>query len=95
MIKSFTSKALRALWESGDVKKIPPDCIEKLKKILNLIEQVNNLKDLDAFTRKYRIHSLKKPPYSNYLSMDVTGNYRVIFRFENGDVYDVNFLDTH
>lgn len=95
MIKSFSNKALRALWESGDVKKLPPECVKRLIKILNLIDETNQIKDLEAFSRSYRLHQLKKPPYEGFWSMDVTGNYRVIFRLSDGDVFDVNFLDTH
>lgn len=95
MIKSFSSKALRAFWEAGDVKKLPPECVKKILKILNLIDVTNKISDLEAFSRSYRLHQLKKPPYEGFWSMDVTGNYRVIFRLSEGDVYDVNFLDTH
>lgn len=95
MIKSFSNKALRALWESGETKKLPPECINRLIKILNLVDVISNIKDLEAFSRSYRLHILKKPPYNGFWSMDVTGNYRVIFRLSDGDVYDIDFLDTH
>ena len=42
------------------------------------------------------LHTLKKPPYDGFYSVNVRGNYRIIFRFDNGDAYDVNYyLDTH
>ena len=64
--------------------------------ILHYIEGISNISDLpEAVIKKYRIHSLKKPPYIGFWSMDVTGNFRVIFRLEDGDAYDIDFLDTH
>ena len=30
-----------------------------------------------------------------FWSVSVSGNWRVIFRFEDGDVYDVDYLDYH
>lgn len=95
MIKSFSHKGLRALWELGSEKKLPPECIKRLSKILNLLDAIDVIADLEIFARSYRLHELKKPPFEKFWSMDVTGNYRVIFRLSGGDVYDINFLDTH
>jgi len=95
MIKSFSNKALRAFWETGDARKLPPEAAKRLAKILNLIDATSKISDLYAVSRSYRLHQLKKPPYDGFWSMDVTGNYRVIFRLSDGDAHDVDFLDTH
>jgi len=96
MVKTFRSKALKTLWEESDGKKLPPESIRKLEKILHYIEGINNISDLsDAVIKQYRVHQLKRPPYKGFWSMDVTGNFRVVFRLENGDAYDIDFLDTH
>ena len=39
-------------------------------------------------------HELKGD-LKGFYSVKVTGNYRVIFRFESGNIYDVNYLDYH
>ncbi|MDR3272085.1 MAG: hypothetical protein LBT29_01180 [Flavobacteriaceae bacterium] len=31
----------------------------------------------------------------DFWSLDVTGNYRIIFKFENKNVFDIDLLDTH
>ena len=41
------------------------------------------------------LHLLKKPPLRGFYSVNVSGNYRIVFRFENGDAYDIDYLDTH
>ena len=40
------------------------------------------------------LHKLKGD-HQEYWSVSVNGNWRLIFRFENGDVYDVDYLDYH
>ncbi len=42
----------------------------------------------------YRLHPLKgdlKP----FWSISVSGNWRIVFRFDEGDVYDVDLVDYH
>ncbi|WP_158961219.1 type II toxin-antitoxin system RelE/ParE family toxin [Myroides fluvii] len=95
MIKTFKSKNLKSVWETGNEKGLPPNCVRRIAKILNLIDQVSDITDLGAFGAAYRIHKLKSPPYIGYYSMDVTGNFRIIFEIEKGNVYHVHFLDTH
>jgi proteic killer suppression protein len=40
------------------------------------------------------LHPLKGN-LKNFFSVSVSGNWRVIFRFENGEVFDVDYLDYH
>lgn len=40
------------------------------------------------------LHPLKGE-YKGFWSVTVTGNYRIIFRFEGGDAYLVDYLDYH
>jgi len=41
-----------------------------------------------------RLHPMSGDMIGRY-SIRVTGNWRITFRFENGDVYDVNLEDYH
>ena len=50
-------------------------------------------KDLEI--PSFRQHKLKRPPLSGYYSIDVSGNYRIVFWFEEGRVSEVDYLDTH
>ena len=43
----------------------------------------------------FRLHKLRKPPLEGYYSIDVSGNYRIVFWFEDGNVSEVDYLDTH
>ncbi len=43
---------------------------------------------------QYRLHSLKGN-LKGYWSVTVRANWRIIFRFENGNVHDVELIDYH
>jgi proteic killer suppression protein len=42
----------------------------------------------------YRLHLLKGE-LAGFWSVSVSGNWRIIFRFENGAAYDVDLIDYH
>lgn len=94
MIKNFKSKALRALWEYDNGNMLPA---QQVRKILSILDQLNNAKivpdNLQAF-KGWRIHQLKGP-IKNVWSLTVTGNYRIVFLFEDGNAYDIDYLDYH
>lgn len=94
MIKSINHKGLRLFWVNGDASKLPSENIYKIKKILNLINYLEDVpKDLEPI-KNLRPHLLKGN-LQNFCSLDVSGNYRIIFKFEDGNAYDLNYLDTH
>ena len=41
-----------------------------------------------------RLHS-HKGPYKEFFAVDVSGNWRVLFRSQGADAFDVNDLDDH
>ena len=92
MIMSFAHKGLRSFFESEDGKKINPNHTDKIR-ILARLHSAKDLRDMNY--PGSNLHQLKKPPFRGYHSVNVSGNYRIMFRFENGDAYDVNYLDTH
>ena len=42
----------------------------------------------------YRLHRLKGG-LAGHWSISISGNWRIIFRFAEGDVFDVNLMDYH
>jgi proteic killer suppression protein len=93
MIKNFENKALGALFTKGTSNKLPQERLGKIKLILTALNSATALRDLK--NPAFRLHQLKKPPYRGFWSIDVTGNYRIVFRFEDGMICDVDYLDTH
>jgi len=93
MIVSIAHKGLKLLWEKDDPSKIPASHVEKIRRILMTLDTVKTLETLRQIPG-YKLHALKGN-LKKFWSVTVTGNYRVIFRFEKGKVNDVNFIDYH
>ncbi len=93
MIQSFKHKGLQELFVNSKTKRLPQERLKKIKMILAAIDAATSLEDLRI--PAFRLHELKKPPYKGFWSVDVTANYRLIFRFVEGDAHDVDYKDTH
>jgi proteic killer suppression protein len=93
MIKSFAHKGLRLLWERNNSSKLPSIQTAKLTRILTVLNTVKTLDPIRAIPG-YRLHPLSGKMVGVW-SVWVTGNYRILFRFEEGDVYDVDYVDYH
>ena len=93
MIESFDHKGLREFFENGKTFRLPQERLKKIKMVLTILDASQELKDLNL--PAFRLHKLKKPPLSEYYSIDISGNYRIVFLFEDGKVNKVNYLDTH
>lgn len=90
MIKSFRHKGLEKLFHDGSKKGIRTEHAEKLSDILDRLNAATVVGDMDYPGSD--LHSLKGN-LKGHWAVKVSGNWRVIFRFENGDAYVVNYLD--
>ncbi|MCZ2224829.1 MAG: type II toxin-antitoxin system RelE/ParE family toxin [Chitinophagales bacterium] len=94
MIVSIKHKGLKLFWEYNNGNKLPANQLKKISIILQVIDELNDVpNDLKGLVY-LRPHALKGN-LKGFWSLDVSGNYRIIFRFENGDAYDIDYLDTH
>lgn len=92
MIESIRHKGLRRLYEDDDRSKLPAESVERLREILAALDSARTLEALDR--PSYRLHMLKDD-LKGYWSVTVRANWRIVFRFENGTAYDVDYLDYH
>jgi proteic killer suppression protein len=92
MIKTIKHKGLEAFFSKGDAKKINQSHKEKIRLILGRLNAAKELRDMNY--PGSNLHSLK-PPLKGFHSVNVSGNYRIVFRFDKGDAFDVDYLDTH
>lgn len=92
MIVSIQHKGLRLLWTKNDSSKLPPQQISKIKNILTLLNAAETVIDMNFGGSN--LHSLKGE-LMGYWAVNVTGNYRIIFKIENSNVYLVDYLDYH
>lgn len=92
MIKSFQHRGLEKLFYDGIKKGVQPQHAQKLEDILDRLDGAAVVGDM-----KYPgsdLHPLKGD-LKGHWAVKVSGNWRVIFRFENGDAYVVDYLDYH
>ncbi len=92
MIKSFKHKGLSLFFETGNTKGIQSSHSKKLKMRLSALDTATEIEDLSL--PGFKLHSLHGDKKGIW-SIKVNGNWRVTFRFENGDVYIVNYEDYH
>ena len=92
MIKSVRHKGLKKLFEDGNRSGIRADQVERIENILSLLSIAEKLKDLDL--PSLRLHALKGD-LKGFHAVTVRANWRLVFRFEDGDCYDVDLVDYH
>lgn len=89
MITSFKHKGLFKYWSKGDSSKIPSEMVSRITRILDILNAVTEVpQDFEPF-KNYRLHPLKGD-LKGYWSIDVTGNWRILFKFDNGNAYDID-----
>ena len=92
MIRSFRHRGLRRLYERDDPSKIAADQLDRITLALADLDSAGKPSDLDL--PGYRLHPLRGDRRGLW-SISITGNWRITFRFEAGDVYDVDLVDYH
>lgn len=86
------SQKLRALYEDDNRSGLPPNFIGRLRRILFLLQEATHPES--AAAPGFRLHPLTGNR-SGQWSIRVSGNWRIVFRFENAEVVDVDLTDYH
>jgi proteic killer suppression protein len=92
MIKSFRHKGLKRLYDTGSLQGIKPEHANRLRMILARLDASQSPQDMGL--PGLSLHQLKGQ-YKGFWAVSVSGNWRVIFRFENNNAVDVDYLDYH
>ena len=92
MIKSFKHKGLEKFFHNDDRSRINPNHASKLARILDRLDASLGPQDMNL--PGYRLHSLSGKEKGVW-AVWVSGNWRVTFRFDEGDVTDLNYEDYH
>ena len=92
MIRSFRHRGLRRLYERGDPSRIGADQLDRITQALADIDAASKPSDIDL--PGYRLHPLRGTLQGRW-SISISGNWRMTFRFADGDVYDVDLVDYH
>ena len=92
MIASIKHRGLQRLFVDDDRSKLPADMVERIQEILTLPDASSAIDALNL--PGYRLHTLKGD-MKGFWSVTVRANWRIVFRFENGQAADVDFMDYH
>lgn len=93
MILSFGSKDTQKIWDGERVKKIPHEIQEIGRRKLRMLNNSQNLADLQI-PPSNRPEKLKGD-LKDFYSIRVNNQWRVIFKWHNGNASDVEIIDYH
>ena len=91
----FRHKGLRQLYEDDTTKGVHPAIADKLRKLLFALETADGIEQVGRFPG-WKLHPLKGE-FEGFWSLTVTGNWRLIFRYDPGTntASDINLVDYH
>ena len=92
MIRSFKHRGLKRFYEDGDGRGIRPDLLDTVERILTVLDDATTPQALNI--PRYRLHALKGD-LKGFWSVTVCSNWRIVFRFEGTDAFDVELIDYH
>jgi len=92
MIKSFKHKGLKNFFLKDDSSGIEQKLISRIKTRLTIIDAADCIDGINM--PGYDLHQLKGDR-KNIWSINVSGNWRITFRFIDGDAEIINLEDYH
>lgn len=92
MVRSIRHKGLRRLYEDGDQRGVITEHVDKLRDILARLDAAGAVQDMDI--PGFRLHPLRGE-LKGFWAVTVRANWRVTFRFDGLDVFDVDYADYH
>ena len=92
VIESFRQRGLKRLYEQGDASKVRAGQLDSLSDVLLHLDKAQEPGDLDL--PGYRLHPLKGG-LKGYWSVTISRNWRITFRFEDGDAYEAGLAGYH
>ena len=92
MIASFASKVLRQAFEDDDQRGLPQGKADKINRILARLNEITQPGQMNL--PGFDLHPLKGNR-SGQWAVKVSGNWRIVFRFEAGNVHGVELVDYH
>lgn len=93
MIVSFGDKTTQKIWEGERVKGFTTDMQETARRKLRMLNNSFDIKDL-MIPPSNRLEKLKGN-LKDFYSIRVNDQWRLIFRWENGNSFNVELIDYH
>lgn len=93
MIKSFADRRTQELYVTGKAKRLPSDIVRRAIRKLDYVNLAAKLDDLRVPPGN-RLHALTGDRNGQY-AISINDQWRICFRFVDGDAYDVEICDYH
>jgi proteic killer suppression protein len=93
MIKTFADTKTQELYLVGKTRRVPPDVAARAMRKLEQVNAATRVEDLNVPPGN-RLHPLEGDRRGQH-SISVNDQWRICFRFEDGDAYEVEFCDYH
>jgi len=92
MIRRFKHRGLRRFYTDDDRGGLNPEHVDKIARVLAFLNRAVRPTDMDL--PGFSLHPLKGD-LAGFWSVTIRANWRIIFRFEDGDVTDIDLVDYH
>ena len=89
---NLRAQGLRQLYENDDGRKLPSDMLKRVSLLLHALDQAKVVDELDLPT--FKLHALRGD-LRGFWAVTVRANWRLVFRFKEGNVLDLDFIDYH
>jgi len=93
MIISFGNKETEKIWEGERVKKLPNEIQEVGRRKLRMLNNSQHLNDL-MIPPSNKLEKLKGN-LKEYYSIRINNQWRIVFKWENGNSIEVQIIDYH
>ena len=92
MIANFRHRGLKRLFDNDDRSRLPADLAGRIAIILADLDVAVRAEDMNR--PNFRLHPLKGE-LKGFHAVTARANWRIVFRFKDGNAHDVDFLDYH
>lgn len=92
MIQTIRHRGLKRAYQREDFSKLRPEQANRIAVALADLDSARVIADLDL--PGYRLHRLRGK-MKGLWSITISANWRIVFRFEDGDIYDTDLIDYH
>lgn len=92
MLQSFRHKGLKRFYEDDDSRGVHAEHLPKLRNILARLDAAVTVDDMNL--PGFKLHRLQGS-FQSLWSVTVRANWRVIFRFSDGEAFEIDYLDYH
>jgi len=93
MIKTFAQSWLEDFFHTGKNKRVPSEMEARLLRKMDMLNRAIACKDLHAPPSNH-LHALHGDREGQW-AISVSGSWRLCFRFEEGNIYDLELVQYH